>query len=92
MELTVENFQEARQICIKAVLEAMKTLAPQAYIGGEGSEDGIYVAGVNEQNRILYITHFDWEADSSTLFCLERQATLCNPNCEYVREGMTVWL
>ena len=50
MELTVENFQEARQICIKAVLEAMKTLAPQAYIGG-----------VNEQNRILYITHFDWE-------------------------------
>ena len=61
MELTVENFQEARQIFIKAVLEAMKTLAPQAYIGGEGSEDGIYVAGVNEQNRILYITHFDWE-------------------------------
>ena len=56
MELTVENFQEARQICIKAVLEAMKTLAPQAYIGGEGSEDGIYVAGVNEQNRILNIT------------------------------------
>lgn len=39
-----------------------------------------------------WLTHFDWEADSRTLFCLEKQATLRNPNCEYVREGMTVWL
>ena len=34
MELTAENFHEARQKCIEAVLEAMKTLAPEAYVGG----------------------------------------------------------
>lgn len=28
MELTVENFQKARKICIWAVLEVMKTLVP----------------------------------------------------------------
>ncbi len=61
MELTIENFEEARQICIQAVLEAMKTLAYEAYINGEGSEDGLYVAGVDEEDRILYLTHFDWE-------------------------------
>ena len=71
MELTVENFEEARQICIQAVLEAMKTLAYDAYIGGEGSEDGIYVAGVNEHDRILYITHFDWEEVSEILPAME---------------------
>ena len=71
MELTVENFQEARQICIQAVLEAMKTLAYEAYIGGEGSEDGLYVAGVNKDDRILYLTHFDWEEGSEILPAIE---------------------
>lgn len=71
MELTVENFEEARQKCIQAVLEAMKTLAYNAYIGGEGSEDGLYVAGVDEQDSILYITHFDWEEVSELLPAIE---------------------
>ena len=71
MELTAENFHEARQKCIEAVLEAMKTLAPEAYVGGEGSEDGVYVAGVNEQKRILYITHFDWEEVAEILPAIE---------------------
>lgn len=61
MQLTPENFEEIRQLCIPAVLETMKSLAPEAYIGGEESEDGLYVAGVNEKKEILYITHFDWE-------------------------------
>ncbi len=61
IQLTPENFEEMRQRCIPAVLEVMKTLAPDAYVGGEGSQDGIYVAGVDENLRILYFTHFDWE-------------------------------
>ena len=69
--LTPENFEEMRQRCIPAALEAMKTLAPHAYIGGEGSEDGRYVAGVNEQDRLLYITHFDWEEVQEMLPAIE---------------------
>ena len=50
MELTAENFHEARQKCIEAVLEAMKTLAPEAYVGGEGIEvnKGCYPNGMIE--------------------------------------------
>ncbi|MDE7073538.1 MAG: hypothetical protein K2O69_00560 [Odoribacter sp.] len=69
--LTPENFEQMRQRCIPAVLEAMKTLAPAAYIGGEGSEDGIYVAGVDEQDKILYLTHFDWEEVKEILSAME---------------------
>lgn len=70
-KLTPENFEEMRQRCIPAALEAMKTLAPQAYLGGEGSEDGIYAAGVNERQELLYITHFDWEEVEEMLPAIE---------------------
>lgn len=69
--LTTENFEEMRQKCIQAVLAEMKTLAPKAYVGGEGSEDGEYVAGVDEENRILYFTHFDWEEVEEILLVIE---------------------
>lgn len=70
--------------------------SPEDYIFHKGWghstwEAALKLAEASSAKRI-WLTHFDWEADSSTLFCLERQATLCNPNCEYVREGMTVWL
>lgn len=70
--------------------------SPEDYIFHKGWghstwEAALRLAEASSAKRI-WLTHFDWEADSSTLFCLERQATLCNPNCEYVREGMTVWL
>ena len=71
MTLTPENFEEMRRRCIPAVLEAMKTLAPAAYIGGEGSEDGIYVAGVDGQKRLLYITPFDGEEVTEMLPAME---------------------
>ena len=61
MIVTEENFEEMRQKCIDEVLKVMKGITPDAYIGGEGSEDGTYVVGTDHSDKILYIVHFDWE-------------------------------
>lgn len=74
MKLTPDNFQEAQKICINAVLEAMLTLTPNAYIGGEGSQDGIYVAGTDTDDNILYISHFDWEEVEEILESIEQSS------------------
>lgn len=54
------NFLYLQQYCIADVLEVMKDLSPRAYIGGIDSVDGIYVAGVDEQNNFQFIIHLDY--------------------------------
>lgn len=59
MEKQEETYAEKRQRCIQAVTEAMGRIATRTYIGGEGSEDGLYVSGTDEKGEWQYFTHFD---------------------------------
>lgn len=53
------NYDELRRRCIQAVTQVMHRLAVRTYVGGEGSEDGLYVSGTNDAGEWAYFTHFD---------------------------------
>lgn len=59
MEKKEETYAEKRQRCIQAVTEVMGRIATRTYVGGEDSEDGLYVSGADESGEWKYFTHFD---------------------------------
>lgn len=59
MEKQEETYIEKRQRCIRAVTEAMGRIATRVYVGGENSEDGLYVSGTDKNGEWQYFTHFD---------------------------------
>lgn len=70
--------------------------SPEDYIFHKGWGHSTWEAALKlakaSSAKQIWLTHFDWEADSRALRSLEKQANLCNANCKYVHEGMTVWL